>query len=60
MAAEKPGEAIAMPAFGRVGRQDCVYGQIFGMMQEVTCSDVLAFRAYLDPIKDGEVSIGAE
>lgn len=55
MAAEKAGAATTMPAMGGWDDKTVYMGKSSGMMKEVTCSDVLAFRAYLDPINDGEV-----
>lgn len=55
VAAEKAGAATTMPAMGGWDDKALYMGQSSGMMEEVACSDVLAFRAYLDPINDGEV-----
>lgn len=55
IAAEKAGAATTMPAMGGWDDKSAYMGMTSGMMQEVACSDVLAFRAYLDPINDGEV-----
>lgn len=55
LAAEKDGAATTMPAMGGWDDKTAYMGMKSGMMQEVVCSDVLAFRAYLDPINDGDV-----
>lgn len=55
IAAEKAGAATTMPAMGGWDDKALFMGKSSGMMHEVACSDVLAFRAYLDPINHGEV-----
>lgn len=55
IAAEKEGAATTMPAMGGWDDKAAYMGMTSGMMQEVACADVLAFRAYLDPINDGDV-----
>ncbi|KAG6358936.1 hypothetical protein INS49_012456 [Diaporthe citri] len=54
-AAERADAATTMPAMGGWDDKTAYMGMTSGMMQEVACSDVLAFRAYLDPVNDGEV-----